>query len=200
METTSNESSGGIRFVTNKMCPFAQRTWIALLQAGMEFEMVEINLYGSGGKPGWFLRLNPRGEVPVLDLGGGAVVGSEATLDHVAAAAAPELRPPGLEQEIKEWRRRTNEQLLPIGKRAVQSGGREALTSLLEEFDASVTGPFLTGEQVTVADISMFPMMQRVESEFGFPQGSEKLRTWFDSMMALPAVNETCQASWWWWW
>ena len=28
--------------------------------------MEEVSLYGAGGKPDWFMKLNPKGEVPVL--------------------------------------------------------------------------------------------------------------------------------------
>ena len=44
-------------------CPFAQRTWIALLEKGVDFELVEINPYD---KTPEFLAVNPLGLVPTL--------------------------------------------------------------------------------------------------------------------------------------
>ena len=44
-----------IRFITNRMCPFAQRAHIAL-------ELEEAELYP---KPPWFTRLSPKEEIPV---------------------------------------------------------------------------------------------------------------------------------------
>ena len=56
-----------LRLITNRMCPFAQKAWIALeLCSGMPFAVQEISLYGAGGKPAWFWELNPAGTVPVL--------------------------------------------------------------------------------------------------------------------------------------
>ena len=38
------------RFITNKMCPFAQKAYIALEVANAPYEMEEISLYGPNGK------------------------------------------------------------------------------------------------------------------------------------------------------
>ena len=80
--------------VTNRLCPYAQRAHIALAASGLKYETKvhcfhsichllfgsiyklviptsqEVGLYGHGGKPKWFLELNPKGQVPVLILGG----------------------------------------------------------------------------------------------------------------------------------
>mmetsp|Transcript_27937 Transcript_27937/g.35021 ORF Transcript_27937/g.35021 Transcript_27937/m.35021 type:complete len:198 (-) Transcript_27937:42-635(-) len=190
-----------VRFITNRMCPFAQRTWIALMEAEVPFEMVELSLYGAGGKPSWFMKLNPKGQVPVVDAGElGVVVGSEETLDFAESVSGRGLCPDDVSEVVRRWRQRTNQELLPIGKRAVLGGQRSELETLLEDFNAEITGPFLIGDQVTLADISMFPMMFRIESEIGFPQSCSNLKNWFDSMMSLPSVQASCQSSWWWWW
>ena len=34
--------------------------------AEVPYELEQVSLYGSGGKPSWFMKLNPRGQVPVL--------------------------------------------------------------------------------------------------------------------------------------
>eukprot|EP00820_Chromera_velia_P015933 Cvel_25680.t1-p1 / transcript=Cvel_25680.t1 / gene=Cvel_25680 / organism=Chromera_velia_CCMP2878 / gene_product=hypothetical protein / transcript_product=hypothetical protein / location=Cvel_scaffold2943:21157-21569(+) / protein_length=110 / sequence_SO=supercontig / SO=protein_coding / is_pseudo=false len=54
METGEGAASAPpkLQFITNRQCPFAQKTWIALEESGMPYEMKEISLYGSGGKPG----------------------------------------------------------------------------------------------------------------------------------------------------
>ena len=69
MAAASSDPGGKVVFITNKMCPFAQRTWICLEEYGMDYDMKEISLYGAGGKPGWFMKMNPKGLVPVLKHG-----------------------------------------------------------------------------------------------------------------------------------
>jgi glutathione S-transferase len=64
----SSSSSSEILFVTNKMCPFAQKAWIALEAADISYKLEEVSLYGPGGKPDWFWKLNPKGQVPILQV------------------------------------------------------------------------------------------------------------------------------------
>ena len=47
----------------HRWCPYAHRVWLALEVKRLPYKLVEIDLYG--GKPSWFLELNPAGLVPV---------------------------------------------------------------------------------------------------------------------------------------
>jgi len=69
MSASQMKDSNGVQFFTNKMCPFAQKAWITLEEKQVPFELVEIGLYGAGGKPDWFMKMNPKGLVPVLKHG-----------------------------------------------------------------------------------------------------------------------------------
>ena len=112
-----------VRLITNRLCPFAQRTWIALEEAGVPFKFEEVDLYGAGGKPGWFLKLNPKGQVPVLVVGERVVVESEQTIDAVRDLS-PESFAGDLEL-VSNWRRRIAE-FIPQGKQAIQVSPRHA--------------------------------------------------------------------------
>ncbi|CAN0497955.1 unnamed protein product [Ectocarpus sp. 12 AP-2014] len=113
--------AANVQFVTNQKCPYAQRTWIALEESHTAYEMKEVSLYGSGGKPSWFMDLNPKGEVPVLVVDGKPIVGSEETVDFLMAG---ELSP-----EALRWRSIVNDRLKSAGKRAVFSGGSETAST-----------------------------------------------------------------------
>ena len=128
----SSDPGGKVVFITNKMCPFAQRTWICLEEYGMDYDMKEISLYGAGGKPGWFMKMNPRGEVPVIELNGEVVADSELTLDAIEQAAGGESH---LAPEVVSLRRQINQELKPIGKRAVLQGDRGKLPELLRKME-----------------------------------------------------------------
>jgi glutathione S-transferase len=47
-------------------CPYCARVRIALVEKGLDYEAVEIDL---GNRPEWLYELNPAGKVPVLDDG-----------------------------------------------------------------------------------------------------------------------------------
>lgn len=212
------------KFVTNKMCPFAQKVWIALEAAGAPYEMAEVGLYGADGKPDWFWDLNPDGTVPVLVCHGGAVVypDSDLALDKIgdgsavlsvegAASGADSLliiskQNPDekTERRIKQWRRSINN-MLPIAKKAVLGGSRsekDKLWGVLKEIDADVVGPYLCGESVTVADCAAFPFLWRLNDEFGADElgDYDNLQAWLKTCNANPAFSKTVQSSWWWWW
>ncbi|KAH0840642.1 putative glutathione S-transferase [Fonsecaea pedrosoi] len=53
-----------IKFFTNHGCGWSQRVHIVLKELGLEYEEVIINM--DEPRPEWFLELNPRGLVPVL--------------------------------------------------------------------------------------------------------------------------------------
>lgn len=208
-----NSPSSCIRLVTNKMCPFAQKAWIALECSQTPYELQEISLYGSGGKPDWFLQLNPKGTVPVLVCNGdgGALVlpDSDLILDALEQghSAIPPchraLFPSDTErrQAVRAWRQRVND-MLPIGKQAVLSGNSNALQQVLQSMDNLVQGPYLIGEELTTADCQAFPFLWRLEQEFGLTSlSAPALSRWVQHCSQnVPGVQKTIQSSWWWWW
>lgn len=200
------QSPSSTRFVTNKMCPFAQKAWIALEVTKAPYEMTEISLYGAGGKPDWFMELNPDGTVPVLECYGGAMVlpDSDMILDHIANGAVEggiALKAPDdkTSQLVKEWRKDIAK-ILPIGKEVVQGGSnKKKLFDMLRGMDNKVVGPFLCGEKVTIADCAAFPFLWRLDNEFGLEE-CPNIRVWLDTCREIDAFAKTVQRNWWWWW
>jgi len=201
------------RFITNKMCPFAQKSWVALECAEVPYRLEEVSLYGAGGKPDWFWELNPAGTVPVLVVSTGdgekqvvlpdsddiitAIERGE--IDGVAPAlvAASKDNP-----QVQEWRSLINRKLIPVGKQAVLGGSsnqKTKLNDLLQELEAKVAGPFLVGDSVTTADCHAFPFLWRIEQEFGLAD-CPALNGWLKRCQQEPAFRKTIQRSWWWWW
>ncbi|CAN0069185.1 unnamed protein product, partial [Laminaria digitata] len=187
-------------------------TWIALEESSTAYDMTEISLYGSGGKPGWFMNLNPKGEVPVIVVDGEPIVGSEETIDYLMQGP---LNPEERRAISSRWRGIVNDRLKSSGKRAVFSGGSTSdlasLTAVLKDLEAcladesgdgstAVGGPFVCGDTFTVADASAFPFLQRVHREFGFPSECVRLKAWYASASRRPGVRKTIKKDFWWWW
>lgn len=213
------------KFVTNRMCPFAQKAWCALEASGVPFEMQEISLYGAGGKPDWFWKLNPAGTVPVLVAHGGAAVfpDSDDILDQFqdggtlyemskkmasGKGVGGPLYPPAdrsdVRQAIDEWRQRINK-MLPVGKKAVLSGKLDKnLKTHLASMNDAVVGPYLASQRLTTADCHAFPFLWRLAQEYPsqFQSDYPALQEWLDFVSkdkSLPLAR-TVQSSWWWWW
>jgi glutathione S-transferase len=169
----------------------------------MHSPIVHILQYGSNGKPDWFRKLNPKGEVPVLVVDGTAVVDSEATLDYLAQTAPRLAAPAEHAAAVAAFRSLVNSSVKPVGKRAVlgrSSSDKAELTAVLHTVDAAIAGPYVCGELFTVADASAFPLLWRLHDEFGFPKECTKLSEWLSACKARPSVSCTIQSAWWWWW
>lgn len=57
MPTTS------LTLISHPLCPFVQRAAIVLLEKGVAFDRIDVDL---AAKPDWFLALSPTGKVPLL--------------------------------------------------------------------------------------------------------------------------------------
>ena len=61
-------STPNLYFYFNRNCPYAQRSWLTLLELGVDFEPVEIEL-GKDNKTDWYCAMNPNGTVPTIKHG-----------------------------------------------------------------------------------------------------------------------------------
>lgn len=207
-ELSAKSSSAGTQFITNKMCPYAQKAWIALESSGIAYDMREVSLYGPGGKPDWFWKLNPRGTVPIVTMDGenDVYADSELILDAVGDISEGILaRTADLSEEertqVSKWREIMSKQLAPVGKSAVLGGSMPKLRSLLKEMNDMVVGPYLCGQRMTLADCAAFPFLWRIDQDYGIGgDGEEKLRDWLDVCLKTETIKSTVVRSWWWWW
>jgi glutathione S-transferase len=167
--------------------------------------MQEIPLYGPGGKPAWFLKLNPKGTVPVLVCHGGTmrIRDSDEILDTLGDAipGGSKLVPREKEEKIGMVRSRMSD-FLPIGKNAVLGRSKDKMWEKLKELDLLIEGPYICGGEVTIADCAAFPFLWRIEKEFGTleKKGCRNIKAWLTTCESNKAFAHTIQSSWWWWW
>ena len=201
----------------------AQKAWIALEASNTPYTLEEISLYGSNGKPSWFLKLNPAGTVPVLniDTSNGNVVlpDSDLILDYIhdnGLSTSSTSTDTTNKEKIDSWRDIVNTKLIPIGKKAVLSSGssssKQKLYDLLSDMDTKLSNEqqqynndnkntkYLCGNEITVADCCLFPFLWRIDQEFGIEEYTN-LNQWLHTCCRNEDVfGKTIQRSWWWWW
>lgn len=205
---SQSSSTTSLVLVTNKMCPFAQKAWIALEASDITYEMKQVSLYGPGGKPDWFWKLNPKGQVPVVVSDNeNVIVDSDRILDEFASGSIADssLRVKDEDQEYKIKKFRTKiDELLPIGKSAVLGGDKIRLWEKLKELDDLIDGaPCVAGDQITVADCAGFPFLWRLNEEFPeqwLQNGCHNIPIWLDFCSVQKPFKKTIQSPWWWWW
>ncbi|KAJ8906316.1 hypothetical protein NDN08_002809 [Rhodosorus marinus] len=204
-----------IELVSAKPCPYAQRAWIALEEVGVEYTLREVELYGSR-KPDWFLKVNPKGKVPVLlvyeegDNQPRLIVESNVICRYIA----DNLRTEGSElanpEEAKVWHEWIDDDLGYHGKEQVTKSrrggsvlGGELETSLLKVEEAlRKGGPFVCGNDFSTVDVSMYPFLSRLEETFSMEETHfSHLLTYIQLLRSRRSIQRaSTQGGWWWWW
>ncbi|KAG1672622.1 hypothetical protein FOA52_002102 [Chlamydomonas sp. UWO 241] len=200
---------------TNAWCPFCERVWFALLEKGVPFETVFINL---GAKPDWYKEMVPTALTPAAKVNGKIVWESMVILDALEAAhPQPALLPlnPDLAASAKSLMAACDNQgvgsagymfLLgrPFGAdSATPSPPVEELKAVFESKLAAIEealgvcdGPWFMPE-FSLVDIAYTPSLERMAvllpHKRGFAlRGNPKyprLSAWFDALESRPAYQ-----------
>jgi glutathione S-transferase len=189
------------------------QAWIALEASGANYQLEQVSLYGPGGKPDWFWKLNPKGQVPVLVVNEEKeeviLADSDLILDEIQRvmdSSQSQLKD-GVDNrstllKVQAFRKCMSE-FLPIGKKAVLGGSDQQMWSKLQQLDGLIEGPYVAGNQMTVADCAGFPFLWRIQQEYGNvweDHNCYNIPKWLDHCSAQPAFAKSIQSSWWWWW
>ncbi|MDD5034725.1 MAG: glutathione S-transferase family protein [Methylococcaceae bacterium] len=174
------------------------RLYCSLL--GLEYESVPVDLLKGEHKRGDFLRLNPRGQVPVLDDSGNIIWDSMAILVYLARQYGDEQWLPTRAEplaQVMSWLAMSENELLfglararavkkfnrPWDLSQCQALGKAGLQVMENPLQAK---PWLTGDCPTIADIACFPYVA-LAPEGGVPLDDFPfVRQWMTRIQSLP--------------
>ncbi|XP_062583696.1 uncharacterized protein LOC134245435 [Saccostrea cucullata] len=195
-----------LKFYCAWFCPFAQRVWIALLEKRVDFDYIEYNPYS--GNTAEFLRLNPRGLVPVLEVNGRAVYESDICIEFIDeyGGQANKLLPSDPVERAntriicgfisREIIPAFYGMLLKQDKNTQEKIKSELLKSLktLMEFKSD-SSTFFGGDRLGMADIMLVPFALRfpvLKHHRGFevPQGGnfKSFHKWMSACKEQPSI------------
>jgi glutathione S-transferase len=182
---------------------------IALTEAGLSAEYVKVNLKEKKTETGDdYLKVNPKGQVPVLALDGGGVLTEGPAIVQYIADKAPnsKLAPANgtLERyQLQEWLNLITSELhksfSPLFNPAMSDETknlfREKIGKTFAYVDGRLAGKdYLMGSQFTVADGYLFTILRwAVGQKFDLGQ-YPNLKTYFDRVAARPKVKEAMLA------
>ncbi|HSV18837.1 MAG TPA: glutathione S-transferase family protein [Casimicrobiaceae bacterium] len=174
------------------------RLFLSMLR--LPHELRTVNLMKGEQREAWYLALNPRGQVPVLDDNGTIVWDSLAILVYLARQYGGEqwlpLDAKGM-AEVMQWLAvMENETLYGLGKARIickfkrpgnleeaQALGRKGLDVLEQRLAAH---PWLALDRLTIADIGCLPYVALApEGEIDLA-GYPNVRHWLERMKAQP--------------
>ena len=194
-----------IKLYSAKICPFAHRCRLALAEKGLDFTLVNIDLRN---KPSWYKEINPREAVPALIHGDFIITESLVINEYIEDLAETSLLMPETAQGRALTRRciaSADSTLVPSFYRLLKAQSDEdrsnagdrmldALCQLDEELGKS-DGEFFVGDQITLADIAIYPWFERwpvIEHYRGLqiPEALQRLHTWIAVMQKRDSVKK----------
>ncbi len=162
-----------IELFSARVCPFAHRSRLALMEKNLPFELIEIDL---NDKPAWYAEVHPGGAVPALRQGDFLLRESLIINEYVNELAnEPALLPASVRQraEARLWIDVASSHLIPPFYRLLKARKEEeinaARNTLLEGLtflDAelgrrSALGPYWFGRDISLTDIAIYPWFER---------------------------------------
>ena len=197
-----------IELITAEVCPYAQRTHMALLEKGLAFERREVDL---SNKPDWFNEVSPYSKVPVVKIGDDVVYES-AIINEFIDETYPEPpmmpRDPVARAKARIWIDYCNNvwvedsyELLFAKDPAKQAELRDKVEDQLRkiEFDGMrqlSDGPYWLGEDVSLVDLTYYPFFERFGAiahhrKASIPEECTRIRAWYDLMASRDSAKAT---------
>ena len=166
-------------------------------------EVVVLDLAAKAHKAPEHLKLNPRGEVPVLVDGDVVLWDSSACLAYIARKHGGEQwfpsTDPGRQAEVMQWLALAASEIqfgLQYGRRGVLQGRwtagtleqSQAIAAVaLKTLEGRLTGNhWLVGTQPTIADVACFPYVETAEEGQVSLSPSPAVSGWLERCRALP--------------
>jgi glutathione S-transferase len=193
---------------TARVCPYAHRSRLALLEKGVAFEHIEIDLADKSER---FLAVSPYGKVPALFHAGKTIYESVIINEYLDEVFPdPPLMPESYAFRAKAriWTHYCNEYFTPDlyavirnrepGKHA-ELAARAAERLRFVEREAfgklSGEGPYWFGSQVSLTDLAWYPYFERLPAwthyrGFDIPDDCPRLAAWAEAMAGRPAVRK----------
>ncbi|NET74221.1 MAG: glutathione S-transferase family protein [Sphaerospermopsis sp. SIO1G2] len=189
------------------LSPNSRRVWITLIEKGLDFQLVEVNLGGDQFKPE-FLAMNPFHHIPTLVDDGFNVIESLAILDYLEAKyPTPVMLPKDAKDlaVVKMVELVSVNELLPAltpimavifdlpkqDPEAIEKSKTKINTVLKFFADKLENRPYFGSDNITLADVvagTIVPWLPQAGISLDeYPQ----LKTWCDRIIARPSWQTT---------
>lgn len=181
----------------------AWKVRLLLHHLGLAYQSIPVSIFEGEGRAPAFLRMNPSGKVPVLELGDGrSLAESNAILAYLADGTRYLPQDRYLRAKVQQWLSFEQEQVeMTIGSlrywtmtvklaqrdAAVVAGKRKAALRTLALLDGELaTRPFIAGDAYTIADMSIFAYASRAGEAGLSLQPYPHFRDWIERVESQP--------------
>lgn len=190
-----------IELISFDLCPFVQRSVITLLEKGIPFRRVNIDL---ADKPDWFLRLSPLGKVPVLKIHGQVLFESAVINEYLDEITPPSMHPADpLQKALNRAWIEYSAELSNLSFNMATTDDAETLARSLESLRERFRhleknlgeGPFFNGASFSLIDAAYAPVFIRIArllelaAAAVIPPECRKTLSWRDAILARESVR-----------
>jgi glutathione S-transferase len=197
-----------LTLVSHALCPYVQRAAIALIEKGIGFERITIDL---ADKPGWFTAISPLGRVPLLRVGDDAVLFESAAICEYLEDTTPHpLHPadPAVRARHRAWMEFGSNVLSLIGSfynapdDSALMQRRDEIRARFATLEAELArrdGPYFAGAGFSLVDAVFGPVFRYFErfeaiEDFGFFDGLPRVSAWRAALAQRPSVQAAVHA------
>ncbi|OHV26690.1 glutathione S-transferase family protein [Rhizobium sp. RMa-01] len=195
-----------LTLISHHLCPYVQRAAIALLEKGVPFERINIDL---ADKPDWFLEISPLGKVPLLRIE--EEDGSEAVLfESSVICEYLEETQPGVALHPKDALTRAfNRGWMEFGSSVLSDlwgyetaqdelqleAKRKALMSKFATLEAALgDGPYFAGSSFGLVDAVFAPVFRYFDlfdtlGDRGIFEGLKRMKRWRKALSERASVK-----------
>ncbi len=191
-----------------KASTFSQRTRVVLLEKGIDFTPIEIDLQN---KPEAFTQISRYGKVPAIKHGDVEIYESTIINEYLEEVfPEPALLPhdPGAKAVARIWIDYANTRLVPAFNKFLrgkdtqeqEQGRREFLESLLYIEQEGLgklsgNGAYWLGENLSLVDISFYPWFERLPvlekfRNFTWPTETPRLQKWWENLRHRDSIQQ----------
>ncbi|HEV2898427.1 MAG TPA: glutathione S-transferase family protein [Pseudaminobacter sp.] len=194
-----------ITLVSFDLCPYVQRAAIVLAEKNVPFERVDIDLEN---KPDWFLKISPRGKVPLLKVGDEVLFESAAIVEYLDETEEPRLHPgdPLTKARHRAWMEFGSAILADIwtlettAERAAFDSAVAALKDKFTKVEAELgEGRYFAGDVFSIVDAVFAPAFRYFDvfdeiADLGVFNGLPRVRAWRAELAQRASVRNVVVA------
>lgn len=191
------------KLVSHKLCPYAQRNIIVMLEKNLSFNTLYIEL---DKKPKWFDGMSPTGKVPVLQIGNDVLFESAVINEYLDETHnTPSMQPTDPMQRAynRAWTEYSSKILTELYKLILskdESEFQDNLTTLTTSFKILEQNikhkPFFNGNTFSLVDAAYAPVFTRLKvlnaiTTLNLYPARSRIATWESNLLARNSVKQS---------
>lgn len=187
--------------VSYALCPYVQRAAIVMLEKGIPFQRIDIDL---ASKPDWFLALSPTGKTPLLRVGEASIFESSVICEYLEDIAGPRLHPadPVDRARHRAWMEYASTTLNAIAAlynapdEPALLAKAQLLRGLFERIEQALgPGPYFEGGDFSMVDAAFAPVLRYfevidVDDTLDLFHGLRRLGAWRTTLAQRRSVQQ----------